>query len=155
MEVLEQRPTVALNVTVDDLQVTAVGTADSVVGDLVRATEELHETIARDLRCVVKVAKAAVAASDPKVATRLRRALADRGGAEHRAIEVLGCDYTAGARRGGGGRLGVQAKRVVRAALRYRRATPLAQVNHRKAVGVTRQGGPPCCAVRDHRQRSR
>ena len=102
----------------------AAGSADSVVGDLRGAADYLHEVITLDLRCVVKVTKSAVAASDPKVARRVRNAMAERRGADSRVIEVLGCDYTAGARRGDVSRLEKQAKRVARAAARCRRAAP-------------------------------
>ena len=75
MEVVSAHPRVALNVTVDDIQITAVGSSDNVVGGLVDVAGDMLDVIDCDLHCVVKRAKAATVSSDRAVAGRLRAAL--------------------------------------------------------------------------------
>ena len=107
LEVMGAHPSAALSVTVDDIQITAMGGSDHVVRTMVDAAGDMLGTISIDLHCAVKRAEAAVGASDRVVAKRHRAAL--RGLA---AIEVLGCDYTADARRATQDRAPVQGMRV-------------------------------------------
>ena len=100
VEIMRARPGVALNVAVDDIQITACGSGDFVVEALVEAAGDMLEVVSSDLHCVAKRATAATVASDRAVAKRLRSVLRSLAGVETRSIEVLGCDYIAGARKG-------------------------------------------------------
>ena len=59
MEVVRAHPSVALNVTVDDIQITPVDSSDNVVADLVDVAGDMLDVVDRDLYCVAKRGKAA------------------------------------------------------------------------------------------------
>ncbi len=121
---------------VDDLVVTVTAEPGAIVGATVQAAEWLKDKVEGVMSCDIELGKAAVVASDSKVADRIARRLGVYAGeADQRASAVnLGCDFAPGRRRGAQRRSGRRRRRYAVLARRGRRLSGI-----RKAVGGSRR----------------
>ena len=116
-------PQVDFDFYIDDLAFSAYGTGDQVTRRIADAGSYLLEAVEFDLKASVAEDKADVAASCPKLARRVYRALGPLGGRGkvHVAAVNLGIDHQPGAARGPGTKATKRIGRFAQAALRKKR----------------------------------
>ena len=102
----------ALDIYIDDYGLQAIGTARSVVEDIVSGATQLHSVLSGDMQVVVSEDKASVVCSDKVVGGKIRKLVEQLGGGECTSTAVnLGVDDTAGRLRRQAGRGRKQATR--------------------------------------------
>ncbi len=138
-QIMQDASDAAFDSYVDDLVVSATGEEDQVLRTIVDAAEDLRERIEFEMGCEIELGKAAVVASNPRLARMIARrigkyagtGIAKGGGAS--AVN-LGCDYAPGRKRTAQRRSGRRAGRVAVLRKRARRL-----LKARTAIGSTRR----------------
>ncbi len=142
-----------LTVYVDDIAITAEGSATQVVQALTEAEAVVREEIEGPLSCVIEKGNAAVVASSKRVAAILRNRFGDYagtkgsnnkgGGGAEVAVPNLGIGFAPGRRRAQHGKNTKRRSRMVRLGLKAKRVAKLRAIAGKRTPGVFVTGPLP------------